>query len=258
MNVKSITPLIITYDEAPNIKRTLDKLWWADRIVLVDSGSTDDTLSIIKRYPAVEVFNRAFDNFAAQWNFGLAKVDTTWVLALDADYEVSNELIAELDKIVPTDRVSGYYVEFIYRIFGRPLRGTLYPPHIVLYRKLQGSYRNEGHTQRLTIDGETDCFFGKIFHDDRKPIARWFASQQRYTKLEVDYLLSKPRSELGRKERIRLLAWPAPLLVFLYTLFINGCLLEGWSGWLYVLQRTLAEVMIAIEIIDRKLRAVSG
>jgi glycosyltransferase involved in cell wall biosynthesis len=255
MDVRLITPLIITFNEEPNVARTLNKLWWADRIIVIDSGSKDATLSILQRYRAVEVFRRELDDFAAQWNFGLAKVTTPWVLALDADYELSDDLITELHNIAPMDHISGYNVGFIYRSCGRPLRGALYPPHTVLFRKLSGTYRNVGHTQRLTVDGEIDRLSGSIFHDDRKPIDRWFSSQQRYARLEVDYLLSRTKSELRQNDRIRLFAWPAPILVFWYTLLVNGCVLEGWPGWLYVLQRTLAEIMIAVEIIDRKLKA---
>ena len=50
------------------------------------------------------------------------------------------------------------------------------------------------------------------------------------------------------------MGWPAPILVFLYTLVWKRCILDGWAGWLYVLQRTLAEVMLALEIVDRRLR----
>jgi glycosyltransferase involved in cell wall biosynthesis len=255
VDLKSITPLILTYDEAPNIARTLEKLVWANRIVVIDSGSTDDTLAILHSYPMVELFSRPFDDHASQWNFGLSKVDTDWVLALDADYQLSDELIVELHDLTPTKRILGYSVRFGYRIFGSPLRGTLYPAHTVLYRTLHAEYRNEGHTQRLVIEGEIDHLSGRIFHDDRKPVGRWFTSQQRYAKLEADYLLSRDESELRNRDRIRLMAWPAPIFVFLDTLFIRGCLFDGWPGWLYVLQRTLAEIMIAIEIIDRRLRA---
>jgi glycosyltransferase involved in cell wall biosynthesis len=258
MDVRSITPLILTFDEAPNIARTLDKLFWASRIVVVDSGSTDGTLSILQRYRAVEVFHRAFDDFAAQLNFGLTKVESSWVLALDADYEISDELIDELENLTPTDRIAGYDAKFIYRVFGRALRGSLYPPHTVLYRRFLGSYRNEGHAYRLSIEGKTEVLSGRIFHDDRKPLTRWFASQQRYAGLEAHYLLTKPRDELRRSERIRLVGWLAPGLVFLHTLFIKRCVFDGWPGWFYVLQRSLAEIMIAIEIIDRKHRFLSG
>src|SRR5262249_57388185 len=86
---EQITPLIITLDEAPNIGRTLDKLGWARRIVVVDSGSTDGTLELLRGYPQVDVVQHPFADFAAQCNFGLTQVATNWVLSLDADYELS-------------------------------------------------------------------------------------------------------------------------------------------------------------------------
>ena len=54
-------------------------------------------------------------------------------------------------------------------------------------------------------------------------------------------------------DQLRLAAWPAPLAVLIYTLFIKGCLLDGWAGWFYALQRMLAETLIALEIINRRL-----
>ena len=80
----------------PNITRTLEKLAWAQRIIVVDSGSTDGTLEILARYPRVALFTRTFDNFADQCNFGLAQVQTEWALSLDADYELSDRLVREL------------------------------------------------------------------------------------------------------------------------------------------------------------------
>jgi hypothetical protein len=53
------------------------------------------------------------------------------------------------------------------------------------------------------------------------------------------------------------MAWPAPLAVFFYTLLIKGCVFDGWPGWYYVLQRAFAEILIALEIIDRRLRGNS-
>lgn len=258
MDLESITPLILTLDEAPNIERTLSKLFWAKRIVVVDSGSTDGTLAILQKNPTVEVFHRIFDDHAAQWNFGLTNIGTSWVLALDADYELSDTLVDELQKIEPSEQVSGYIAQFVYRIFGRPLRGTLYPAHTVLYRAARGSYRNAGHTQRLTLQGPTAMLSGKIYHDDRKPLRRWLASQQNYARLEVDYLLSRTKTDLRISDRIRLMGWPAPPLVLVYTLAVKGCVFQGWAGWLYALQRTLAEITIAIELTDRRLRPGSN
>jgi hypothetical protein len=54
------------------------------------------------------------------------------------------------------------------------------------------------------------------------------------------------------------MGWPAPVAVFFYTLLWKGCILDGWPGWLYVLQRTLAETMIALEVVDRRIRGVAN
>ncbi|MEB3160315.1 MAG: glycosyltransferase, partial [Synechocystis sp.] len=94
--LEQITPLILTYNEAPNIDRTLQKLTWAKRIVIIDSFSDDDTLEIIRQYHQVDFFQRKFDTHANQWNFGLDQIKTEWALSLDADYTLSDQLLLEL------------------------------------------------------------------------------------------------------------------------------------------------------------------
>src|SRR4051812_26253660 len=106
--MEDITPLVITYNEAPNIARTLDRLTWARRILVVDSGSNDQTLQIIRSYPQAEVVQRSFDDFASQCNFGLTQISTTWVLSLDADYVLSEAVVAELQTLNPDDTIGGY------------------------------------------------------------------------------------------------------------------------------------------------------
>jgi len=249
-----ITPLIITYNEAPNIARTVGKLLWAKRIVVIDSGSTDATLDLLRSFPQVDVIGHPFSDFASQCNFGLTQVDTPWVLSLDADYELSDALVEELAGLCAPDGIAGYRAQFVYRIHGRALRGTLYPPRVVLYRKDKARYRNEGHGHRVAIDGEVMPLADVIYHDDRKPLARWFDSQRRYAQVEARYLMETPTAELTRGDRIRRLGWAAPISVVFYTLLVKGCLLDGWPGWYYTLQRLCAETLIALEFLDRRLR----
>jgi glycosyltransferase involved in cell wall biosynthesis len=254
--LEDITPLIITYNEAPNIKRTLDRLIWARRIVVVDSGSTDETVEIVRSYPQAELIHRPFDDFATQCNFGIAQVTTTWVLSLDADYELSDALVTELRGLHPDATTGGYRARFVYCVYGWPLRGALYPPRTVLYRMSLASYQNEGHGHRVTVAGKILPLAGVIFHDDRKSLSRWIASQQRYARDEADHLLAADFKALRKIDRLRLSGWAAPLIVFMYTLIFKGCVLDGWRGWYYALQRLLAETVIALEIIDRRLRRI--
>jgi glycosyltransferase involved in cell wall biosynthesis len=249
-----ITPLIITANEAANIGHTLSKLHWAKRIVVIDSGSTDETLEMLQHYPQVEVIQHPFTDFASQCNFGLTQVRSPWALSLDADYELSDELVRELKSLTPKDNVAGFQAAFVYRIHGRALRGSLYPPRTVLYRREKARYRNEGHGHRVVVDGDVFPLKGVIFHDDRKPLSRWFAAQRRYAEREAEYLLNADRSSLSRTDKIRLMSSPAPVGVFFYALIVKRCILDGWPGWYYVLQRVVAEMLIALELIDRRLR----
>jgi glycosyltransferase involved in cell wall biosynthesis len=249
-----ITPMIITANEAANIGHTLSKLHWAKRIVVIDSGSTDETLELLQQYSQVEVIQHPFTDFASQCNFGLTQVRSPWVLSLDADYELSDELVRELKSLGPIANVAGFRAAFVYRIHGRALRGSLYPPRTVLYRWEKARYRNEGHGHRVVVDGDVFPLKGVIFHDDRKPLSRWFAAQRRYAEREAEYLLNADRSSLSRTDKIRLMSWPAPVGVFFYVLIVKRCILDGWSGWYYVLQRVVAEMLIALELIDRRLR----
>jgi glycosyltransferase involved in cell wall biosynthesis len=253
--LEQVTPLIITYNEEANIGRTLSKLAWANKILVVDSGSTDATLNIARSFGNVEIKHRKFDDFASQCNFGLENVPTAWVLSLDADYELSNELVAELKDLRPDEATWGYQSDFIYRIYGKPLRASVYPPRIVLHRKLGACYHNEGHAHRVAVDGHIVKLQNPIFHDDRKTLARWFSSQQRYALLEAEHLASADRAALSTVDRIRQASWPGPLLALPYVLLIKGCLFDGWAGWFYALQRLVAETMISIAIVAARLEA---
>jgi hypothetical protein len=150
--------------------------------------------------------------------------------------------------------VVGYRVSFAYRIHGRRLRGTLYPPRIVLYRVKNARYTNEGHGHRVTVSGDVRALSGVIYHDDCKPLSRWFASQQSYARLEADHLLKADAGVHSASDRLHRMAWPEPIVVFFYVLVVKGCLFDGWPGWFCTLQSVLAECMIALQLIDRRIR----
>jgi glycosyltransferase involved in cell wall biosynthesis len=245
-----ITPVILTFDEAPNIVRALERLTWARQIVVLDSGSADGTVEAARAFPGVCLRTRHFDSHAQQWNaaIGDASIATEWVLALDADYMVTPDLSAELASLDPPDAVSGYRARFQFAMDGAVLRGSLYPPHVVLFRRQRGHYVQDGHTQRLVLDGEVHDLEATIVHDDRKPMRRWLASQRAYAGQEAERLRSIPWSEASARDRVRKLLVLAPWAVPAYTLFGQGVVLDGWSGVRYAAQRAIAETLIAREL----------
>mgnify|MGYP006297012031 CR=1 FL=1 len=253
MNLDTITPLILTYNEEANIGRTLEKLTWAERIVVVDSYSTDATLNILEEYPQVEIFQREFDSHTVQWNFGLQQVDTEWALSLDADYILSDALVDEIRTLALTPSVDGYHVSFIYCIFGTPLRASLYPSRLVLFRKEKGIYVQDGHTQRLELGGSSETLANPIYHDDRKPLGRWLQAQEQYARREAEKLENASSLSHSLPDRLRRYCL-APILTPLYCLFGKRLILDGRAGLYYTLQRTYAELLLALYLLDERLR----
>lgn len=245
-----ITPLILTYNEAPNIGRTLQKLTWAKRIVVIDSYSTDQTLEILRKCWNVEVFQREFDSFARQCNYGLSKIDSNWVLSLDADYVLSDGLVEELRGLDSDFSIDGYAVSFKYCVFGKPLRGALLPPRKVLYRREKSSYVDDGHAHRISIQGRTSVLRSPIYHDDRKSLSRWIQAQDQYMILETKKLHSTPGEQLGVGDKLRKKKVLAPFIILFYCLILKRGIFDGWRGWYYAFQRVFAEILLSIRLIE--------
>ena len=221
MDKKQITPLILTYNEAPNIQRTLTHLNWAKSIVVVDSYSTDETLEILQTYAQVKIFQRKFDTHANQWNYGLQQVESEWVLSLDADYTVTDELVSEIEKLPKEPLEDGYLIRFKYCVLGKPLRGTILPPRQALFRKNKAIYIDDGHTQLLQLNGKSSMLSSYIYHDDRKPLSRWLWAQDRYMIIETKKLLETPSSELSFGDRVRKQKILAPFVILFYCLILK-------------------------------------
>ncbi len=253
MRLDDVTPLILTFNEDPNLRQSLNALSWAKQIVVIDSGSTDATLAIAAEYPHVTVYHREFDNHTAQWNHGLQKIDTEWVLTLDADYISPPELPAELLRIEGASDV--HYARFRYCIGGRPLRSSLYPPRAILFRPTGNQYIQDGHTQTLDVAAASTGFLESVWsHDDQKPFSRWCASQVKYAQLESSKLQQSDSAELGWKDRLRKMIVFAPGLTLIYCLFVRRLILDGWPGIYYSFQRTLAELVLSLVLLERKIR----
>lgn len=248
-----LTAVVLTWNEEENIARTLSRLTWLSKIVVVDSGSTDNTPDLIASFPNTVTYQRKFDTHANQWNYGLSLCETEWVLSLDADYILSEEFCNEIRQNISSKSVSAFLANFEFCVFGKPLRGNNTTPRPVLFKKKNCTYFDDGHTQRLNINGKTAFFKTKIFHDDRKPLTRWLVNQSAYSAKEAQMLLTTPSEKLSLTSKLRKKIIPAPVFIFFYCLFIKGLLFDGWRGWYYTLQRTIAETLISLRLIELKL-----
>ncbi|MEM9151645.1 MAG: glycosyltransferase family 2 protein [Cyanobacteria bacterium P01_F01_bin.3] len=256
--LNNITPVILTYNEEPNLERTLAKLSWAQEIIVVDSFSTDQTAQIAAQHPQVRFVQRKFDTHATQWNYGVRLASTDWVLSLDADYTLSDALIEEMSQLQSDTDINAYSISFQYCVFGKPLSGTLLPPRMALFKPSQSTYIDDGHTQLLTVSGSTTELQSPILHDDRKALSRWVWAQQRYVELEVEKLNNTSWDELSWGDRIRSYKVLAPFVILFYCLFVKRTILDGFGGWYYTLQRLFFEIWLSIRLIESSRSSAMG
>lgn len=250
-----VTGLVLTFNEAPNIARTLGKLSWLPQVMVVDSCSTDGTAEIAASFPNVRVFKRAFTTHAEQWNYGLEQtgIDTEWVLALDADFVLTDELVREIQSLETEPRTMGFAASFKYCIDGRPLRGAAYPPVTVLYRRAGARYEQDGHTQRVRLEGPVRALSAPILHDDRKSLTHWLGAQARYMELEAAKLSGPAAHSLGLADRLRRWVVFAPPAMFVYCYVVRGAILDGRAGLFYALQRAASELILSMYLVRRLL-----
>ena len=244
--------VILTKNEEPNLQRVLNRLKWIEKVVIVDSFSTDATETIAGAYPNVVFVQRGFDTHAGQWNYGLSLANTKWILSLDADYVLTNEFCREIQQFIQDDNQSAYLSDFKFLVFGKPLRKDNTTARPVLFKKADCIYYDDGHTQRLKINGSTGQFKNAILHDDRKSLSRWLSNQDNYSIKECNKLLNVHDGKIGLSSKIRKNKIVAPFFVFFYSLFVKGLILDGWAGWHYTLQRTMVEMLLALRLIEEE------
>jgi glycosyltransferase involved in cell wall biosynthesis len=252
LNSTALQVLILTKNEEPNIRRVLEKLTWLEKVVVLDSFSTDATLEIVAEFKNTVVVQRAFDTHAQQWNYGLDQLNSEWVLSLDADYVLTDEFIAETKAYVASGDKSAYETKFSFLVFGKPLLKDNTTPRPVLFKRADCRYFDDGHTQRLKIDGPTGMYKSFILHDDRKSLSRWLSNQDGYAIKEAKKLLAVSNEPLPMSGKIRKTKILAPFIVFFYSLFVQGLIFNGWRGWHYTLQRTMVEIIMALRLIEEE------
>ncbi|MEM7601847.1 MAG: glycosyltransferase family 2 protein, partial [Verrucomicrobiota bacterium] len=103
------------------------------------------------------------------------------------------------------------------------------------------------------VEGEQETLRSAIDHDDRKPLSRWSKSQYQYAILEAEKL-EKEERPAGLPDRMRKWILPAAPLTLIYTLFVKLAILDGWAGWFYAFQRTYAELLLSLILLERKVR----
>lgn len=249
-----VTAIVLTHNEAVNIERCVSPMARVEDVVLVDSGSTDETLALaVRARPTVRVCFNPFKDFGDQRNWALDHCAPRypWVLFVDADEFCTPALLDEIGAFVtaPGAAVGAFIAGHNY-FLGRWLRySTLYPSYQLRLLKLGAvRYRKEGHGQKEVTDGQLHYLREGWRHEGfSHGVAQWIARHNRYSTDEVDNLLSLREQAIDlrallfsdaicRRRGLKVLGAKLPgrpLWRFLYVYLLRGGFRDGGPCLIY-------------------------
>ena len=218
--VPELSVVLITLNEAANIDDALSSVAWADEIVVVDSGSTDDTVERARRH-AAQVSHRDWTGFGTQKDHATSLASHDWVLSLDADERVSPELAGEIQALLAQDPPRrGYRIPRSTRYLDTWIRTTdWYPDYqLRLYDRRVAAWSSDRVHESVSVNGAVGALTGDIRHVPYRDLADHVATIDRYTTLAAGQLHDEGR----RAHLAQLLTHPAAAFIRNYVLH-RGC-----------------------------------
>lgn len=219
---------LISFNEEKNIGRTLDSIKdIANEIILVDSRSTDKTVEIAKNY-GVKVFIEEWKGHIAQKNSALAKCNQEWILMLDCDEVVSNELKDEIIKAINNNEYSGYQINRRTFYLGKLLKYSWQPDWNLRLARKSANPRWEGYDphDKLIIQSKTSKLKGDLIHYSYSGILHHFQKTINYAKISAESYHKN-----GKKFRL-LNLFVNPIFAFFRLYILHKGFLDGFRGFI--------------------------
>jgi glycosyltransferase involved in cell wall biosynthesis len=225
-----VSAVIITYNESRNIRRTLAQLRWCDEIVIVDSFSTDNTLEICREF-GCSIFFKRFEGYGEQKKFAVSRAKNDWILCIDADEVLSDDLVREIRAAMERpSSYAGYLFPMNLVFLGREFRyGKESDRYFLrLFNRQTGNFNQALVHEKLELEGETTRLHGKMLHYSYANLRQWNEKCERYSSLSAAQAVKK-----GKKKSVFAVLTALPYYFFRYYFlernFLNG--LEGfyWS-----------------------------
>lgn len=162
----SLSVIIITKNETVNIRACLESVAWADEIIVVDSGSVDDTASICKEMGAQVYIHPEWPGFGPQKNRALAYASKDWVFSIDADERVTPELRAEIERAMCEAGADGYYCPRLSQFCGRFVHHSgWYPDYVLrLFKRGAGRFSDSLVHESVLLTGKAAKLKSPLLH----------------------------------------------------------------------------------------------
>jgi len=194
-----ISIIIITQNEAGHIRNCLASVSWADEIIVIDGGSTDNTQAICREFNAT-IYENPWPGFAAQKQYALDRATKPWVLSIDSDEQVTELLKQEIQTLLqsPDPAIAGYAVPRLSTFLGKPIRyGGWYPGYQMrLFQKSKTRVSQARVHEGFIVEGNCGRLNSDLLHFTHATIEASLARMNRYSGLEAQDRLEK--GQIGR------------------------------------------------------------
>lgn len=226
-NMPKLSVTIIALNEEENIIPCLETVKWADEIVLVDTGSTDRTLELARRYTD-RIFTIPWPGYGAAKNFASDKASYEWIFSLDADERVPEALKEEILAVVRgSSPLAGYRVPRKNYFSGRWIKHAGWHPDLTLrlFQRAKGRFWEREVHEEVLVDGQVGVLKTPLEHYSYDSVSEYVARMDRYARLAAREL-----AKAGRRPGFLDIFW-RPAATFFNRYFIQWGLLEGRLGY---------------------------
>lgn len=240
-----ISVFIIAYNEEKIIAQCLEKLSWANEIVVVDSGSTDNTVAICEKFGAKVIYNK-FINFGIQKQFALNQTANNWVLSLDADEVLSDELINEIQNLNLSGDYKGYFIPrthiFLHKVFKFGSENK--KPILRFFDKTYGKFIESKVHEVIEVDGKLGTLKNEMLHYTVFDITTAVQKQMKYSALSGELLYEKGKKASMFKAIIK---FP---FEFIRVYLIQLNFLNGYQGFIWSMMAAFGSFLKYAKLYD--------
>jgi glycosyltransferase involved in cell wall biosynthesis len=225
----ALSAVLITRDSAAVLPACLESLRFADEIVVVDSGSSDATLDVARRFNT-KIVHQDWLGYGRQKQFAVAQATHDWVLCVDADERVSDALRESIRRELAAPRFHAYEMPRCNRFLGRWLRhGEGYPDlSLRLFDRRHARWSDDSIHEKVVSDGPVGRIEGDLLHESEQGLADYLAKQDHYSTLQAEALQARGQ----RASVARLLLSPPWRFIKFY--FLRLGFLDGIPGLVHI------------------------
>lgn len=229
-----ISAVLITLNAASQLRNTLESLAFCEDLVIVDSGSKDDTLKIAKEFNA-RIFHQEWIGFGPQKRFAVEQAQYNWVLCLDSDEQISDELLVSIESAFGqplSEEIAGFEMPRCNAFLGRFLKhGEGYPDLSKrLFHRLRAQWsQDDVHEKVVSTQGlPFQRLQGDLLHHSAESLSHYLIKQNRYTDIQAKQMADNHK-------------WPgtlkmvgSPIVRFFKFYVFKAGFMDGWQGFVHI------------------------